>query len=607
MPPHLEESGTNPELRMSSYPREIAFLLQGCVRPILSAFVLCGLSAAVDMMCMVLLPLFLFTTLTGAEPVSARIPLAEALNQLIPSYDALVGIVIAVFLLRGALSLYVGAQLTRLSETIRAALIRRIAHHYLTCPYQDYVSRSVAWALTMVGAYTGTFAGSVALPLLRLLLDLLTIVAILGFLLFVDHRVVGLIAVVLAAVATGYYLAVRRVSERHSRRLSELQARFNQHLSRALHAPREVRIFQLQSHFLEGMQEVFSKSADAIAQLSVVGSLPRVLGELTLIGLALGYLVYRIHSGIDTSLLISQLGLLAFAGLRMLPAFALSMSNVATLKAGRHATGLMVKELRGVASAPRSAAANAAIGPATATELFQSLELRNVSFAYNKNASSIVYGVDLLIKAGESIGLVGVSGAGKSTLGDILLGLLKPTEGEILVNGVPSRLDSDQWWQTVGFVPQTVFLSNDTLVRNIAFGVPDGEIDRTKARRVASMAQLDDVIQASFMGLDTPVGDYGVRLSGGQRQRVAIARALYRERQFLVLDEATSALDDETEKAVVRAVSSLRGTVTTFIIAHRRSTLEGCDWLVEIRDGKLSVLERRERRLAQSSALYTAR
>jgi ATP-binding cassette, subfamily B, bacterial PglK len=574
---------------MIQYAREIAFLLRGCGRALLAGFGLCSASAVMDLVCMVLLPLFLLATLAGSLTLASG-PAAHAVTNWFPTYESLVFTVIGAFLLRGALSLYVGARLTRLSETIRTTLIRKLAGFYLTCPYQQFTSRSVAGALTMVGAYTGTFAGSVALPLLRLLLDLMTMVAIFAFLMVIDHRVVSVTALTLAAVGISYYFAVRRASERQSKRLSDLQASLGQQLSRSLHSPREVRVFQLQSHFRAGIEDALHKGADAQANLTIIASMPRVLGELTLIGLALGYLVYRTQTGVDSALLMSQLGLLAFAGLRLLPAFAMSLGNVAALRAGRHVTRLLVQELRSLPSGATAPRAVEAPRPAR----FESLELRDVSFAYHGSERPVLHGLALRINRGESVGVVGPSGAGKSTLGDLLLGLLVPTAGTVAVNGQSARLDTEPWWRTIGFVPQVVFLSNDTLLQNIAFGVAEHAIDRARAAAAASTAQLDDVIRQLPRGMDTMIGDYGVRLSGGQRQRVAIARALYHERQFLVLDEATSALDSETEKAVVAAVGSLRGSVTTFIIAHRRSTLANCDIVAELRDGRWTVVHRRD-------------
>jgi ATP-binding cassette, subfamily B, bacterial PglK len=568
------------------YLREIAALLRGSGRALAAAFGLSALSAVADMLCMVLLPVFLFATLAGPEALAHRLPLGEVVLRALPSYEALLVLVVAAFFLRGAILLYVGARLTRLGEAIRASLIGRLTHHYLTCPYQEYAGRSVAHAMTMVGAYAGTFTASVALPLMRLLLELMTVAAILSFLVFVDHRVVGFVSLALGAAATAYYLTVRGASERHSRLLSEHQAAFGQHLHRSLHSPREVRVFQLHGHFLAGMQDLLARSAHAASRLTVIAAMPRVIGELTLIGLALAYLVYRSRGGVDATLMLSQLGLLAFAGLRLLPAFALSMGHLSALKAGRHVTGLLHRELALTGAAPPATPA----GAEAAREPFRSIELRDVSFAYGSDGRPALEHVTLRIEAGQSIGVVGPSGAGKSTLGDLLLGLLQPTSGTILVNDRPARLDTESWWDIVGFVPQHVFLSNDTLLRNIAFGVPDDRIDRARAARAASMAQLDALVASSPRGLDQPVGDYGVRLSGGQRQRVAIARALYRERRFLVLDEATSALDTETERAVVEAVDSLHGAVTMLIIAHRHTTLEGCDRVLEIREGMLRDL-----------------
>jgi ABC-type bacteriocin/lantibiotic exporter with double-glycine peptidase domain len=571
---------------MTHYARQIASLVQGSERALLAAFLLCLASGALDILCMALLPVFLFATLVGRDAIGASMPLLAEVSRWLPTYGGLAAGIVVAFLLRGGLGLYVGACMTRLSERIRARLTQRLLRFYLACSFQEFRQRSVADVLTVVGAYVQTFAGTVALPLLRLLLDLVTVLAILGFLLVLDYRVVGVAGPALVAVGTAYYFAVRRATERQSRRLSELQSAMGQHLSRALHSPREVRVFQLQPHFLSSLDDVLQRTADAQARLTVIGSLPRVLGELTLIGLALGYVAFRMGRGLDSTLLLSHLGLLAFVGLRLLPTFAQMLANVAALRAGRHVTGLLARELDALGAGPAAQAGTMDAPPPR----FESLELREISFAYEPGARPVLDRVSLTLRRGESIGIVGGSGAGKSTLGDVVLGLLRPTGGQVLLNGHAATLDNATWWHTVGFVPQAAFLSNDTLLRNIAFGVPDAAIDRARAQRAASMAQLDGVIGALPKGLDAPIGDYGMRLSGGQRQRVAIARALYQERQVLVLDEATSALDVETEKAIVEAVACLRGAVTTFIIAHRRSTLDACDAVYELQHGRLAAV-----------------
>ncbi len=188
-----------------------------------------------------------------------------------------------------------------------------------------------------------------------------------------------------------------------------------------------------------------------------------------------------------------------------------------------------------------------------------------------------VENVSLKIKKGQSIALIGKSGSGKTTLVDIILGLLEPNQGDILVDGKSVYNNLRSWQNMIGYIPQSIFLIDDTVERNIAFGVPDSAIDPAKINKALQAAQLEELITQLPQGIQTEVGERGVRLSGGQRQRIGIARALYHEREILVLDEATSALDNETEKLVSEAIKSLAGTKTLIIIAHRLSTVEHCD------------------------------
>jgi ATP-binding cassette subfamily C protein len=197
--------------------------------------------------------------------------------------------------------------------------------------------------------------------------------------------------------------------------------------------------------------------------------------------------------------------------------------------------------------------------------------------------------VNLRIKPGESIGIVGPTGAGKSTLVDVLLGLLRPTTGRVLLDGAELSGLERAWHRLVGYVPQDPYVLDDTVRRNIAFGVPDTQIDEHRLARACSLAQLEDVIRVLPDGLDTWLGEKGARLSGGQRQRVAIARALYGEPAVLVFDEATAALDNLTEREVTRAIAALHGTRTLIVIAHRLSTVQGCDRLIFLQDGRVAV------------------
>ncbi|MCF0128442.1 MAG: ABC transporter ATP-binding protein, partial [Pseudobutyrivibrio sp.] len=226
-----------------------------------------------------------------------------------------------------------------------------------------------------------------------------------------------------------------------------------------------------------------------------------------------------------------------------------------------------------------------------------SLELRDVVFAYSSgdgNHNNILNGVSLNIKKGESIAFIGPSGAGKSTLVDVLLGLLSPGQGGVFMDGANICEVPDLWAKTIGYVPQAVFMCDDTIRRNVAFGELESEIDDTRVREALERAELGAFIDSLPEGMNTTVGDRGTRLSGGQRQRIAIARALYHRPEILVLDEATSALDNDTESAIMSAVESLHGQVTMIIVAHRLTTVKNCDRIFEVNAGKITEKTKEE-------------
>jgi len=217
-----------------------------------------------------------------------------------------------------------------------------------------------------------------------------------------------------------------------------------------------------------------------------------------------------------------------------------------------------------------------------------SLSCDNVSFGYEGGPPLALDRISFTIERGQSVGIVGPTGAGKSTLVDILLGLLPPTTGRVLIDGAPLEGRERAWQRQIGYVSQDVYLLDDTLRRNIAFGMPDGAIDETRLAAAVAQARLDEVVAALPSRLETVVGENGIRLSGGQRQRVAIARALYHDPPVLFFDEATAALDNQTEREVTEAIANVHGTRTVVAIAHRLSTVKSCDRLIYLRDGKLA-------------------
>jgi ATP-binding cassette subfamily B protein len=226
-------------------------------------------------------------------------------------------------------------------------------------------------------------------------------------------------------------------------------------------------------------------------------------------------------------------------------------------------------------------------------ELFQipfkrDISIQNLSFSYGKTIPPILSKIDLTIKKGSRIGILGSTGSGKSTLLDIVMGLLDPTEGSLLVDGKPITSNNNRHWQAhIAHVPQSIFLTDGTIAENIAFGVQRLEIDYERVRLAAQQAQISEVVEQLSLGYQTLVGERGVRLSGGQRQRIGIARALYKKADVIIFDEATSALDNETEEAVINAIEGLGEDLTLLIIAHRLTTLRSCTQIVELGGGAI--------------------
>lgn len=225
--------------------------------------------------------------------------------------------------------------------------------------------------------------------------------------------------------------------------------------------------------------------------------------------------------------------------------------------------------------------------PKERMEVRDKIELKNITFAYPNTEKLIFDHAQCEIPIGNSVGIVGTTGSGKSTIVDVLLGLLRAQEGEVLADGVNVMTDYRKWLRNVGYIPQSIFMMDDTIRKNVAFGVPEDEIDEERIWKVLKDARLDEFVKKLPEGLETGIGERGIRISGGQRQRIGIARALYDDPEVLVLDEATSALDNDTEAAIMKSIEQLHGKKTLIIIAHRLQTIENCDIVYRVEDGKI--------------------
>jgi len=464
-----------------------------------------------------------------------------------------------------------------------AALQRRLLAAYLALPYAVVLRRnSSEFVRTIMYSARGAFNGVLTATLSLLLEGILVLAALSSLVLILPLG--GLSAAALGVVlVVGLYLPLRHLFGQDGARIQKHYAHMYRWISQALGSVKELKVLGRESYFLARFAHETNALARAFTRLQFVTQLPRYITELVVLGVfCLALVVLTRQSGGIVEAL-PLLGVFGAAALRLLPSANRIIQHLNTIRQGERAVALVHEDLTVLSN--RGTSAPATMG--SPMHFGNGVRLEGVSLRHDEAERNSLEAIDLEIEAGEAIALVGSSGAGKTTLADVILGLLQPSAGRLTIDGVDIRTNMRGWQDRLGYVPQTIYLLDDTVRRNVAFGIPDGEIDDRALNRAITMARLDSVVGDLPLGLETVLGENGVRLSGGQRQRIGIARALYHNPDLLIFDEATSALDTETEREVVAAIDSLRGARTVILIAHRLSTVRHCDRVALLEGGRL--------------------
>ncbi len=460
----------------------------------------------------------------------------------------------------------------------------RLLSAYLSQPYPWFLDRNSAELGKNVLNEVDGLVSRVILPCLRLVSNAILVAAILGFLMLVDPLVTLFSGGVLGL---GYGLIYLRFRGRLHRLGQEMMDAFEDRFLVAQEATggiKDVKVLGLEATYVDSYSAAAQKAAQAGATMGVMSELPRFVLEAITFGTLLGLiLLMLLKSGGNVTEIVPTLGVIAFSTMRLLPSLQQIYHALVSI---RGATPILDTITADIAATPVLPLATPGAGSLV---LDQALELSKVGFAYAQAERPTLRGVDLVIPARTTVGIVGGTGAGKTTLVDLILGLLSPDEGVIRVDGTPiTDANRRAWQRTLGYVPQSIYLTDDTIAANIAFGVPRDQIDMAAVEHAARVAALHDFVLSDLpQGYDTFVGERGVRLSGGQRQRIGIARALYRDPTLLIMDEATSALDNITERVVMEAVQRIRSDKTVILIAHRLSTVKSCDTIFLMDRGRL--------------------
>jgi ATP-binding cassette subfamily C protein len=496
----------------------------------------------------------------------------------------LIGLVAGFYVLRGLYLTW--AEWLKESTVAKSAAkaADRLFSRYLAADYLFHLKRRSSSPIQEVSRSTNVAFQLIAASALNIVSEMATIVALIAVLaLTAPAATLAAVAAVVAIVALPLTLT-RRVWHRWGGRMKALEEQQLHILHQSLGAVPEVKVAGREPFFEARLRAVRRDLARVEGNRAALLMGQRLGVETALIVgmLAVVWMVTR--DGASGADVVGLMALFAYAGFRVVPS-----ANRIMLNAGHWRTGRAFVQDAITDFARLSDVTIRPHGPEPLVAFNEALVFEDVSFAYEPGVTPAVRHVYLRIRPGESLGLVGATGSGKSTLVALLLGLLTPTSGRILLDGAPLAGLERAWQRLIGYVPQDPYLLDDTLRRNIAFGVIDAAIDDHRVAHACSLAQLDDLIHDLPEGMDTLLGENGARLSGGQRQRVAIARALYADPAVLVFDEATAALDNQTEREVTKAIATLHGTRTVIAIAHRLTTVQGCDRLIFLQDGRVAA------------------
>jgi ATP-binding cassette subfamily C protein len=471
---------------------------------------------------------------------------------------------------------------TRLVEREAADLGTRLFRGYLEASWPFHLQRSSAALLETVRGSTRHYF-EVFEAAATVLIEASMIAAV-GIVALTAAPIPVSVAAVLLVVLLSTIVRVTRAAQRRGgERSAEIGAALYRHVHHGLGAVKEIAILGRRRYFIDGFEEDAEAAAHIQIRRALLAAAPRLVLETAFVLGMLALVMASAAAGSAESVL-PLVSLYAYAGFRVIPAahrMAIEMNN---LRWSLGASARLTEDLERTA-----AAALPAQGDPTPLPFRNALTVEHVSFAYEGSLTPALSDLTVTIRRGESVALVGATGAGKTTLADVLIGLLTPTSGRVLVDGEPIAQRLAEWQRNIGYVPQMPFMLDDTLRRNIAIGLCDDEIDEEAVLQAIRFARLEDLVGALPLGLDTLIGELGVRLSGGERQRIAIARALYSDPALMIFDEATSSLDPGTERRISEAIESIRGARTIIIIAHRLTTVERCDRVLLLSGGRIEA------------------
>ncbi|MFQ7222337.1 MAG: ABC transporter ATP-binding protein [Lachnospiraceae bacterium] len=491
------------------------------------------------------------------------------------------------YILKNAYLLLLTSEQNRFISVNRNRLISQVLREFLNRPYEFYLDADIPTVFRLTDSDIPNVFG-ILMAIISLASEVVVFVLICGVLIVTDWKLVLVLIFISGIVTLVLFKVLKPKLNSLGMTNQAIQSRIAKWRIQAIYGIKDVKVLHRESFFADNYESNGKIGAKLNQKYAIINALPRILIETIFMVSILGYLVVCVALGDDMTQMLPTLTAFGLAAVRLLPCVNRINTYLTDISYFRPCLDYVYENMNINEISKKTNQTLLPVDETKTMKLRNRIELKDIVYAYPNTDTLIFNHADMEIPYGKSIGIMGPSGAGKSTIVDILLGLLKVHEGQILCDGDNVFDNYPAWLAQIGYIPQSIYLVDEPIRNNIAFGIADDEIDDNRIWQVLEEAQLKEFIQTLPEGLDTAIGDRGVRLSGGQRQRLGIARALYHNPEILVFDEATSALDNETEAAVMEAINSFHGKKTMVIIAHRLNTIEKCDIIYKVEGGKIT-------------------
>lgn len=491
-----------------------------------------------------------------------------------------------VFVVKNLFILFQVSVQTKFIAHNRNKMISRVMAEFLNRPYEDYLGADIPTVFRLTDADIPT-TFTLLTNLLSLISETIVSLFIFVFLLFQDAKmtlfVVAVFGILTLVITKIFKPRLNRIGQKNQK----YQSRIAKWRIQATYGLKDVKVLNREEFFVRNYYETGEIGAEIAKTYTVMNNIPRLAIETVFMVSMLSFILVFIKGGGDVTSMITTVATFAVAAVRVLPSVNRINTYLTEISYMQPCLDYVYENLQEGMKNDEMLKARKANGISEELVLNEKIELNHISFHYPDTDKNIFTDAHMVVHKGQSVGIIGPSGAGKSTIVDILLGLLHAQEGEITCDGIDIFKNYESWLSQIGYIPQTIYLIDESIRDNIAFGIDADKIDDNRIWEALEEAQLADFVRSLPEGLDATIGDRGVRISGGQRQRIGIARALYNKPEILVFDEATSALDNETEAAVMDAVNSFHGKKTMVIIAHRLNTIANCDVIYKVDNEKL--------------------